>query len=422
MTLVCPECFGDRGLKRRIEDIRPSFPDEKCTFHPTRKGVPIKEVAVIVDAIFRAFYSHGEYRPWSNGPEGDPLQFVLQEFCETDYEVAEPLAVQLMEDEVVYPQDGDFAFYADDQSYVRQGAGSSYLNDQLWERFCRSVLHSQRFFNTDAKALIAQLFNNVDTQKNNQKQSPIYEIRPGDDQSFFFRARVVIEKGQAKDIVSDPSGQLGVPPERLRRANRMNPAGIACFYGAFEIDTCIAEIRPPVGGVVATASFELTRPIYVLDMTKFETPIRPMSIFAKAYLEKIEQWAFMQNFMEQIAKPVLPSDEHLDYIPTQAVAEYLQHHHKITRGGRTYNIEGVIFQSAQLPPLKNIVLLGGAGQLLKEIRRSPELSQFQIEAFDALENLSNQRANSGIQYVDGSLAFHEIRSAQFSSEQTAYGL
>jgi hypothetical protein len=44
--------------------------------------------------------------------------------------------------------------------------------------------------------------------------------------------------------------------------------------------------------------------------------------------------------MEQIAKPVPPNDEHLDYIPTQAVAEYLHHHHKLKRGGQGARIEG----------------------------------------------------------------------------------
>ena len=53
MTFVCPQCFGDAGLKRRIEDIRPSFPNEKCTFHPRFKGVPIKDVAAIIDDVFR---------------------------------------------------------------------------------------------------------------------------------------------------------------------------------------------------------------------------------------------------------------------------------------------------------------------------------------------------------------------------------
>ena len=346
----------------------------------------------------------------------------FKNFAARSDKVAEPLAQQLIEDEIVYPQDGDQAFYDDDQSYVTHQGASFYLNDQVWERFCQSVLHSQRFFNADAKALIAQLFENVDSQRNNQKQSPIYEIRPGDQQSAFYRARVVAGQDQAKKFSSDPSGQLGVPPERLRRANRMNPAGIACFYGAFEIDTCIAEIRPPVGGVVAAGRFELTRPVFVLDMTKFEAPIRPMSIFEKAYFEKLKQWAFMQNFMEKIAKPVLPSDEHLDYIPTQAVAEYLQHHFQIKRGVKTEKIEGVIFQSAQMPPSTNIVLFGGAGQLPKNVRRTPELTTLQSEAFDALANWTNHGTNPGIQYVAGSLAFHEITSARFAAVQTSYGL
>lgn len=37
-VLVCPDCFGNRGLKFRIEKIRPDFDDGECTFHPKKRG------------------------------------------------------------------------------------------------------------------------------------------------------------------------------------------------------------------------------------------------------------------------------------------------------------------------------------------------------------------------------------------------
>jgi hypothetical protein len=49
----------------------------------------------------------------------------------------------------------------------------------------------------------------------------------------------------------------------------MNSSGIWAFYGAFDIDTCIAELRPAVGETVISAKFNLSRPILVLDTTKF---------------------------------------------------------------------------------------------------------------------------------------------------------
>lgn len=39
MTRLCPECFDNAGLKPRLVEIRPSFPDERCDFHPRLKGI-----------------------------------------------------------------------------------------------------------------------------------------------------------------------------------------------------------------------------------------------------------------------------------------------------------------------------------------------------------------------------------------------
>lgn len=68
----------------------------------------------------------------------------------------------------------------------------------------------------------------------------------------------------------------------------------------------------------------------------------------------------MRNFMDEIAKPILPGDEHLDYVPTQAVAEYLAHHHNFDLNGINRRIDAIIFRSAQTGRGKNIALIGPA--------------------------------------------------------------
>ena len=61
----------------------------------------------------------------------------------------------------------------------------------------------------------------------------------------------------------------------------MNPAGITAFYGAFDLDTCIAELRPAVGNVVVSARFELTEPLCVLDITQFQKPQVKLGLFER---------------------------------------------------------------------------------------------------------------------------------------------
>lgn len=53
--------------------------------------------------------------------------------------------------------------------------------------------------------------------------------------------------GERSEITANPARNLGAPPKVRAGEGRMNPAGVPAFYGAFERETCVAELRPPVG-------------------------------------------------------------------------------------------------------------------------------------------------------------------------------
>lgn len=431
MTNVCPKCFGDAGLKKRIEEIRPNFPNERCSFHPRLKGIPISDVAAIVDEVFRQHYGFGGYYSVSqqetdrvdHAQEGSGLQEMIYDLTEaTDDDIAEALVQQLIDDDDYWPPDGGEPFYEEDQNYARYEPIHVH-HSELWESFCKSIVHEQRFFNGDAKEILAEIFDGIQFQRDKLTQSPVYQISPGDDESFLYRARIVDDKNTQDKISKNPSSELGPPPERLRRAGRMNSAGISCFYGAYEFDTCVAELKPNVGNTVVGAQFELTRPIYVLDTTRFEAPIKPMSLFSKNYMQRVEQWTFMRQFRREIAKPISPNDEHLDYIPTQAVAEYFAYHHGFKRSGNNARIEGIIFQSAQFREGRNIVLLGEAAHVhaptatnMKEQKSTSNGSIFS-DTFKSFLDQQRQPLNPGIRYRDGSLKTHSVKSARFESEE-----
>ena len=46
-----PDCFENEGLGRRVAQVRPKVSEGQCGEHPSRKGIPIEELAKIV-AIF----------------------------------------------------------------------------------------------------------------------------------------------------------------------------------------------------------------------------------------------------------------------------------------------------------------------------------------------------------------------------------
>ena len=50
----------------------------------------------------------------------------------------------------------------------------------------------------------------------------------------------------------------------------MNAAGVPVFYGALDRETCISELRPPVGCTVVSGEFRLNDEIRVLDFKRIE--------------------------------------------------------------------------------------------------------------------------------------------------------
>jgi hypothetical protein len=104
----------------------------------------------------------------------------------------------------------------------------------------------------------------------------------------------------------------------------------------------LAEIRPPVGSRVLTGRFEILRPLRLLDLSALSHVRVEGSIFDPAYSTALERAAFLDSFSERITRPVMPDDEALDYIITQAIADFL--------ATDTDNpLDGLIYRSAQAP-------------------------------------------------------------------------
>jgi hypothetical protein len=144
-------------------------------------------------------------------------------------------------------------------------------------------------------------------------------VRPIDVGTVVFRARV-----HAADEYPSTAAELGPPSRELaRQSNRMSPAGIVMFYGAFDTDTAIRETFDPQheeagDKVVSVAQFQCQRPLTVLDLT--DLPPTP-SFFGDR--EMYHGIRFLHEFEENFTKPVARDGmEHVEYVPTQIVTEY----------------------------------------------------------------------------------------------------
>jgi hypothetical protein len=164
-------------------------------------------------------------------------------------------------------------------------------------------------------------------------------------------------ESKLKEALKDLALELGSPPAELAMAGRMNARGISVFYGATNADTALAEIRPPVGSHVVSGRFTIARPIQLLDLAALGNIQVEGSIFDPKYGKEWERAMFFKILGEHMTRAIMPDDEALDYLTTQAVADFLATSSLVP-------IDGIIYRSAQTPSdERNVVLFQKAARV-----------------------------------------------------------
>ena len=133
----------------------------------------------------------------------------------------------------------------------------------------------------------------------------------------------------------------------------MNPAGIPYLYTAFDKTTarCEVGVTGRTTKTVFTATFALTKNLWVMDLTAL--PPVP-SLFDIANKEAREQALIVHGFVEAISTPVTKGGrEHIDYVPSQVVCEYLAQVFEIAVGSK---LGGLIYPSSVHNSGKNLVV------------------------------------------------------------------
>ncbi len=406
--LICPDCFENSSLQNRIQEIRPRFNEGKCEQHPSKKGVPIEEVARIMDEVItNNYYVSGV--DYLGEPTGSTLLDLIYDLTGADHhDVATALQNAIIDNETWWPSDGGEPFFSEENGYDRITEVFDEQRSQMWDNFRRQIVSKQRFFNDSAQKMLSEIFDGLQLLRDDRNEPAIRTLEPG--KLTIFRARRANTLRSQEAISSNVAQELGPPPPSLRMPGRMNPSGIPSFYGAFDLETALAELRPAVGETVMAAQFDLVRPVVVLDTTKFERPPKALNIFAKTYNKRLSLWGFMAEFMNEISQPCLPGDEHLDYIPTQVVAEYLVHLHRFKHNEQERTVEGIIFRSAQNSEGKNIVLFGDATKVKAD--QSPPTGRARRK---------NRRPHT-LEVVENSLTTQIIDSVQVSTSSVYTGV
>jgi hypothetical protein len=234
-----------------------------------------------------------------------------------------------------------------------------------WKSFCEFVISKSRYFflqadNENYDPNQHDEMNPVDILKS--VSSIVSEIGMFEDMlptQELKRVRIVDDYSEATT-----ASELGSPPLNFcNMANRMSPAGISMFYGAFDLETAVKETyepQPEITKKAVVGNFSPTRKLRLIDLTK---PFIVPSIFDENQCHRFEK-SFLFDFIKDFTKPIERTDRaHVDYVPTQIVTEYFKVF--LSKNGNTL-IDGVIYPSSKNQGHKAIVIFADNEQCTDE--------------------------------------------------------
>ncbi|MCG7870509.1 MAG: RES family NAD+ phosphorylase [Candidatus Thiodiazotropha lotti] len=350
---ICSGCIGDKYLKAEVDHVGEQATCSYCGVEGNT--ISIEELA---DRIEQALEDH--YQCTSNEPtgyeyallsdreidydwdrHGEPVGFVIQEAAEIEEEPAEQVR------HILYERNFDFDMTAageenpfDDEAHYEGKDVSDHELQQGWAYFQKSLKTEARLFNRDAESTLDSIFEGLTGHTTYNSGAVIVNAGPGRRISKLYRARVFQNDENLEQALIRPDIEIGPPPFSAASAGRMNAKGISVFYGATNKNVALTEVRPPVGSRVVVGLFEITRPIKLLDVEKLRSIYVKGSIFDPVFIGRLEKAKFLETLSNHITMPVMPEDEAVDYLVTQAIADYL--------ASRTDpELDGIIYRSIQ---------------------------------------------------------------------------
>jgi hypothetical protein len=383
-TYICHGCIGDPFLKK---EVRRDGRERECHFcGKTRVAWPLEELAERVQHVIGEHFRITPSDPRDEGfaydkdmdweRRGDPVADIIAEIAGLESEPAEAIRERLSESFDAFAGGYEDPFGSD--THYEEGRPDTHGFRESWEFFRQEIRTRSRFFGRHAQRALEEIFGDLANLKTWQGTAAIKEMLPADEARFLYRARIAYSESELREILLDPVKRLGPPPSRLARAGRMNAAGISVFYGAREADTCIAEARAPVGSYVVLGCFEIIRPVRVLDLDVLTKVATDCSWFDPQFATRSNRAAFLRHLVDEISKPIMPRDDEFEYLPTQAVSEYLASHVEP-------RLDGIIFHSVQTAREgRNVVLFHHAAGV--EPHALPEGTKVEVDTGWASED------------------------------------
>ena len=300
-------------------------------------------------------YEHMEASEGRWERRGDPAEYIIAEIAGLDEKVAGDITALLSDQHGGHwaIREGGEDPYGGDAMYEARGPNDFGFR-YTWAELRREIRSRSRFFSTESEEMLRFIFGDLNAHTSTDARPVVREITLGDQDASVWRARAALSTEELETILSSPSRELSSPPSKLAKPGRMNAQGIPVFYGAIDQRTCVSEVRAPVGAHVVVGRFDLLRSVRLLDLDVLSNVYARGSYFDPNYSEQEGRAEFFRRLVSEISRPVMPQDEALEYLTTQAVAEYLAH--KVDP-----RIDGIIFLSSQTDgDGRNVVLFNHA--------------------------------------------------------------
>ena len=332
--LLCSECVGEAYLR---SEIQRTGRDGVCFYCRTEgKTFSLGEMADHIESALDQHFYRTATEPngleWLMIKEGDldwerkgeSIVDVIQSNAKIEVNIAEEIQ------RVLHDRHYDFELaqmveeqpFEEDAHYDRREVDDT-ESQASWFNFERGLKTEARFFSRTAEWTLQSILQGIGGHKTRDDRPVVIEAGPHTSINGIYRARVFQSDERLEQALKRPDKEIGPPPSKVALAGRMNPHGISVFYGATDPKIALAEVRPPVGSRVVVGRFELVRPARLLDLEALRMLNVEGSIFDRGYLGRLEKAKFLEWLSRRITLPIMPDDEPYDYLPTQAIADFL---------------------------------------------------------------------------------------------------
>lgn len=299
----CGNCFSDRFISNHIQ--KESKRVGNCAFCSSTAVALIepKELADIFQQVVDLYSETSQ-----NG-------YLLVELLKKDWHLFDSMDTDKCYDllSCIYP-DTDYRI----KIYQPKIYPDSVRIDR-WKIFQEELKHKNRYFPQQSPDLehLKNLFN--------------YVILPIDESpKLIYRARCNMDNNMFSP------DEMKKPPERSVSAGRANPVGIPYLYTASDNLTAIAEIRPHKGDCVSVAEIAVNERLILADLRNPRKTVSPFELTEDDLNQLYVDIEYLCKLGEELSKPVLPRDAHLEYLPTQYLCEFIKH----------CGFDGVVYKSS----------------------------------------------------------------------------